>query len=135
MGKKRNMKTSQIGIYLHDSKEMMMTRGCDGMQRPDWSSLLGPRTTDTSTNNAGKLLTAHGVKQANAPADNKGKEDGEGGDEPEGHDDVLLLACGTAPASGLLQSILGGADVGLATASVALAARFGGVLVSMQQNA
>jgi hypothetical protein len=80
-------------------------------------------------------LATHGVKETNTPADSKHHEDGKGADEPERHDDILLLTSGAAPAGGLLGAIGVCADVGFAGARVALAAQVAGVLVGVGQDA
>lgn len=79
-------------------------------------------------------MATHGVKQTDAPADKEDHEDREGANEPEGHDDVLLLASRTAPAGGLLGAVGVCADFVLAGARVALAAQVAGVLVSVRQD-
>lgn len=80
-------------------------------------------------------MATHGVKETNTPADGEHHEDGEGADEPERHDDILLLASGTAPAGGLLGAIGVCADVGFAGARVALATQVAGVLIGVGQDA
>lgn len=61
-------------------------------------------------------MAAHGVKQTNAPADSEHHEDGERADEPERHDDVLLLASRAAPVGGFLGAIGVCADLSFAGA-------------------
>lgn len=76
-------------------------------------------------------MATHGVEQTDTPADEEDHEDREGADEPERHDDVLLLAGGAAPAGGLLGAVGIRADFVLAGARVALAAQVAGILVSV----
>jgi len=80
-------------------------------------------------------LATHGVEETNTPADEEDQEDGEGADEPERHDDILLLASGAAPASGLLAAVGVYADVILAGARVALATEVAGISVGVLQDA
>lgn len=79
-------------------------------------------------------MATHGVEQTDTPADKEDHEDREGADEPERHDDVLLLTGGTTPACGLLGAVGVCADFVLAGARVALAAQVAGVLVSVRQD-
>jgi len=78
--------------------------------------LLSDRARDTSTDDAGKLLATHGVEQTNTPADGEHHEDRERADEPERHDDILLLASRAAPVGGLLGAIGVRADLSFAGA-------------------
>jgi hypothetical protein len=96
--------------------------------------LLSDRARNTSTDDTGKLLATHGVKQTDTPADEEHHKDGERANEPEGHDDVLLLASRTAPLCGLLGAILVCANIGFAGARVALATQVAGILVSVRQD-
>ena len=80
-------------------------------------------------------MATHGVKQTNTPADEEHHKDGEGADEPEGHDDILLLASRAAPAGGLLGSIGVCANIGFAGARVALTAQIASILVGVRQDA
>jgi len=79
-------------------------------------------------------LATHGVKQTDTPANEEHHKDGEGADEPEGHDDVLLLASRATPLCGLLGAILVCANIGFAGARVALATQVAGILVSVGQD-
>lgn len=106
----------------------------DVRQKRQRRPLLSNRAGNTSTNDTGELLATHGVEQTNTPADDEDHEDREGADEPEGHDDVLLLAGGAAPAGGLLGAVRVCADFGLTSAGVALAAQVAGVLVGVRQD-
>lgn len=82
-------------------------------------SSLPRYATNTSANDAWKLLVAHGQQHTDTPTDQRGHEDREAGEKPKGHDDVLLLAGGTTPLCCLLRSILVGDDSGGARTRVA----------------
>jgi hypothetical protein len=97
--------------------------------------LLSDRARNTSTDNAGKLLATHGVKQTDTPADSEHHKDGEGANEPERHNDILLLASRAAPLGGLYGAIIVFTDIGFAGARVALAAQVAGILVCVGQDA
>jgi hypothetical protein len=64
-------------------------------------SLLLDRTADTGADDTGQLFATHGEDAADSEADNEDQADGEQSDEPECNADVLLLASGTSPDSGL----------------------------------
>jgi hypothetical protein len=97
--------------------------------------LLSDRARDTSANDTRELLATHGVKQTDTPADEEHHKDGKRADEPEGHDDILLLASGAAPLGGLLGAILICANISFAGARVAFAAQVAGILVGVGQDA
>lgn len=97
--------------------------------------LLLRHTADAGANHTRQLLLAHGPEQPNSPTNEEDHEDGEAGQQPEGHDDVLLLACGATPLRRLLGAVLVGAHVGCAHARVARSAVVGGVLVGVPERA
>lgn len=81
---------------------------------------LGPgHTADTSTDNRGQFLVAHGDELTDAEADQTDEQDGEAGKQPKGHADVLFLTGRTTPLGRLLGAVGVCADVGTAGAAVA----------------
>lgn len=85
------------------------------------SSLAASRlwSTDTSADDRWQLFASHAVQQSHPPADNEDQENAGTSNQPERHNDILLIAsCPTE--SGSLFSHFVFLDFGLASTSVAI---------------